>query len=193
LIALKLTLPTDRFGSTCATRPVTDHLRQLPAKSGSPSHRIRFPKADGRCLRYAYEMTRAARAWLGFLVAPAVPAILLYVWGHLKGYGHDSVLGPLILAPFAYASALVFGVPAYLLLTRKGIRGLGSYVGTGALIGLVCAVAFKLSEAASGWNWTPGHEYSLSLARYSGPDIAIAVIYAAIASAGFWVITVRKS
>ena len=143
-----------------------------PGKSGSPSHRIRFPKADGFCLRYPHQMTRATRAWLGFLVAPGVAAILLYSGGRLKEYGHDSVLGPLILAPFAYVAASVFGVPAYLLLTRKGIRGLGSYVGTGALIGLACAVAFKLCEAVSGWNWTRGHEYSLSVVRYSGPNVA---------------------
>jgi hypothetical protein len=58
-------------------------------------------------------MTQTACAWIGFFVAPGVPAILLYLWGLHEGYGDSAVVGPILLVPFGYAGALVIGWPTY--------------------------------------------------------------------------------
>jgi hypothetical protein len=154
----------------------------------------RPPRSNGRSqpsVRLADDTCGTCMAWLSG--GARRPRHLALLRGRLKGYGDAAIVGPVLLAPpFAYASALVFGVPTHFLLTRKGIRRLSSYVGIGSVIGLTCVVVLKLTEAATSWNWTPGHEYALSLARYSGREIEIAMIYAALASVSFWVIAIRK-
>ena len=75
-------------------------------------------------------------------MAPGVPGVLLYFFNLLKGHGDAAIVGPLLLAPFAYAAALVIGVPMYLLLQRRGAHGLGAYFVLGAAIGLAVVVLF---------------------------------------------------
>jgi hypothetical protein len=137
-------------------------------------------------------MTRTNRAWIGFLVAPGAPAILLYLFGRLKGYGDGAVVGPMLLALPAYASALVLGLPVHLLLRRHGLRGFGYYAGVGAAIGLASVVAITAMQVILAWNWTPDNARALSLWKYSGRYMVIAALYAALASAAFWVIAVRQ-
>jgi hypothetical protein len=134
-------------------------------------------------------MTHTARAWSGFLVAPVVPAGFLYLFGLLKGYGDVAIVGPLLLAPFAYAAALVIGVPVYLLLQRKGVHGVGAYLALGAAIGATVVVLMFGTEAL--FSWTSAREHALGLIRNSGGYMVVAIVYAAIAAAVFWLIAVR--
>jgi hypothetical protein len=135
-------------------------------------------------------MTRVNRAWLGFLLAPGVPAALLYCIGRIKGYGNGAMVGPVLLATPAYASALLLGLPIHLYLSKRHVKGFLSYVVIGASIGLFSVVAITLIQAMGGWNYTSDHAYSLSLWKYSGGYLRVASIYAAAASAAFWVIAV---
>src|ERR1700712_863461 len=87
------------------------------------------------------DMKHLTRLWIGFFVAPAVPAALLYLWGLHKGYADASIVGPSLLIPFGYAAELIFGWPALLLLQRRGNCGLGAHLLMGGMIGLAVVVA----------------------------------------------------
>jgi hypothetical protein len=136
-------------------------------------------------------MTQAARAWIGFFVAPGVPAVLLYFWGLHKDYGDAAVVGPFLLTPFAYAAALVIGWPVYLMLQRRGSHGLGVYLVLGAVIGLALAVLMVGTEALL--SWKSAREHAVGLLGSSGRYMVVAMVYAAIAGAVFWLIAIRPN
>jgi len=133
-------------------------------------------------------MTQTARAWVGFLVAPGVPAVLLYLWGLHKGYGDAAVAGPGLLVPFGYVGALVLGWPTYLLLQRRGSHGLGAYLALGALIGAIVVAVMSTAEALLSGN---ALQYASAQFGVSLRFTVIAAIYAMISSAVFWFIAVR--
>jgi hypothetical protein len=133
-------------------------------------------------------MTQTARAWVGFFVAPGVPAILFYLWGLQKGYGDAAVAGPGLLVPFAYVGALVIGLPTYLVLQRRGSYGLGAYLALGALIGVVVVAVMSTAEALLSRN---ALQYASAQFGVSVRFTVIAAIYAMISSAVFWLIAVR--
>jgi len=135
-------------------------------------------------------MTQVARAWIGFFVAPGVPAVLLYFWGLYKGYGDAAVVEPFLLAPFAYSAALVIGWPVYLMLQRRGSHGLGVYLVFGAAIGLAAAALFFGAQALL--SWTSAREHAVALLRNSGGSVLVAMVYAAVAGAVFWLIAIRS-
>jgi hypothetical protein len=95
-------------------------------------------------------MAQATRTLVSFLVAPAIPAALLYLYNVWQGYGNAAVVGPYILTLLGYVAALIIGVPVYLLLQRKEIRSLPAYVLVGALIGPVFYLLFVVLTAYPG-------------------------------------------
>jgi hypothetical protein len=99
------------------------------------------------------------RVILAFLLAPGVPGVLLYLLGRFKGYG--AIVGPFLLSPFAYAAALVIGLPVYLGLRRKGMRSLAAYLLSGAAIGLLVAVLLFGTQALL--SWSSAHEHAVAL------------------------------
>lgn len=136
-------------------------------------------------------MTQAARAWVGFLVAPVVPGVFQYIYGLIKGYGDAAIVAPALLVPFAYAGALIIGVPVYLVLQRKGVHGLGAYLALGAAIGAAVVALTFGTEAL--FSWSSAREHAVGVIRNSGGYMLVAMVYAAIASAVFWLIAVRRS
>lgn len=135
--------------------------------------------------------TSALRALIGFLVAPGVPALVLYLIGLLFVSDWETAWGPKILAVFGYLAALVIGVPVYFLLQRKGISSLMAYLVLGALIGLVCYALFFGLWALLSWKTYP--EHALLLLKNSVKSGLIAVVYATVASAVFWLIAIRRA
>jgi len=135
-------------------------------------------------------MSKTARAWTGFLVAPSVPGGLQYLFGLLKGYGDAAIVGPLLLAPFAYAAALIIGVPVYLLLQRKRVHGMSAYLAIGAAIGATVVVLIFGTEAL--FSWTSAREHAVGVIRNSVAYMVVGVIYATVASTVFWLIAVRQ-
>jgi hypothetical protein len=137
-------------------------------------------------------MTRANRAWIGFLVAPGCTRDPALRFQSPQGLRRAAVVGPILLALPAYASALFLGLPAYLLLKRHGLKGIGTYAGSGTAIGLASVVAVTVIQMIVAWTWTPDDSRALSLWRYSGRYMVIAMLYAAIAGAVFSLIAIRE-
>jgi hypothetical protein len=130
-------------------------------------------------------MSSAARVFLGFLVAPAVPAALLYV-STLRKYGHDALVGPMLLAPFAYAAAIAIGIPLYFVIRRRLRSGPLTFAALGALIGM----AFYALVIAAERVLVPASAPTLALAvRYE----TIAGVYGALSGVSFWLIAIRRS
>jgi hypothetical protein len=122
------------------------------------------------------------RVLIGFLLAPGVPALVLYL---VKVDSSNAPLVPLLLTPLAYVAALVLGIPVYLVLRRRRIRTLLAYVILGALIGVVFyALYFGIESFLS-----PLSVPKLDAAVRRG---AIAAIYSAAASAVFWLIAISR-
>lgn len=136
------------------------------------------------------DMKDLTRVWIGFFVAPAVPAALLYLWGLQKGYADASIVGPVLLMPFAYAAALILGWPALFLLKRTGNYGLGAFLLMGAMIGLAVVLVMFCIEALLNWG---AREHLIALLQNSIGYIGIAMIYATVAGSIFWLIAVRRS
>lgn len=87
------------------------------------------------------------RAIAGFAVAPLVPALLLAIV--LLASGDARSMQTLQYTPYvafiAYPLALVFGVPAFLVMRRRGWNGWRAYLAAGALLGLIVFLLSLLS------------------------------------------------
>jgi len=130
------------------------------------------------------------RGLIGFLIAPGVPALFLYLAGLFFVADWEAAWGPKILAMFAYLVALIIGVPVYFLLQRKGINSFMAYLILGALIGLAFYVLFFGIWALISWQSYP--EHAILLLKNSIRSGVIAVVYAAVSSVLFWLIAVRQ-
>jgi len=126
---------------------------------------------------------------MGFLIAPGLPAILLYLLGLLFVADWEAAWGPSILAILAYLGALIIGVPVHFVLQRKGINGYMAYLILGSVIGLTIYTLFFLIWALFSWQSYP--EHTIILLKDSVKSGVISVVYAAISSTVFWLITVR--
>ena len=102
----------------------------------------------------------SARALIGFLVAPGVPA-LVWLLLNLNAPHGEGVLIFFLLAPFAYCAAVVLGIPAYIVLGRRSVQGLLAYVVFGAIIGALFAVAIQAIEIISNLSSAPEHAMAL--------------------------------
>ncbi|MBS1994680.1 MAG: hypothetical protein JSS86_00160 [Cyanobacteria bacterium SZAS LIN-2] len=75
------------------------------------------------------------------------------------------------------------------MLERKAIHGLSTYMVIGAIIGLLIAALLFGTEAL--FSWSSAREHAVALLKNSGGPTLVAIAYATIASAGFWLIAVR--
>jgi hypothetical protein len=119
-----------------------------------------------------------------------VPALVLYLIGLLFVSDWEAAWGPKILAVLGYLAALIIGVPVYFLSQRKGINSLMAYVVLGASIGLACYALFFGLWALLSWKAYP--EHTVLLLKNSVVSGVIAVVYATVASAVFWLIAIRR-
>jgi hypothetical protein len=125
-------------------------------------------------------MMQKARTVTGFLLAPALPALPVYLFYLFLGFGDGSIVTPMILMLLGYLAMLTFGIAAHLFMQRKQLRSLSNYVVAGLMIG----AAFFLSFAI--------------LSTYPGPlmpllsggafAMLVAMAYSAAAAVVFWFI-----
>ncbi len=129
------------------------------------------------------------RALLGFLVAPAIPALVLWLLnlGALHGGG---TLVFLLLAPFAYCAAIVLGIPAYILMRRWRAQGLLVYVMVGAIVSALFAIAIQGIDIIS--NLFSAPEHGMALLNNSMRMALIGAVYGGTASFVFWVIAIWR-
>jgi hypothetical protein len=128
------------------------------------------------------------RTILGFLLVPGAPALLLYWINPALGAEALELLG-LILGWLGYAAAIVVGVPTYLLLSRKRVFGLGSYLADGALAGLIFYVLFFGFLGLTGYQSSLQSVFLLIVDSFMSGVVAI--VYACVASGLFWLIALR--
>lgn len=134
--------------------------------------------------------TSALRVLIGFLVAPGLPALVVYLIGLFFVADWEAAFGPKILAMLGYLTALLIGVPVYFVLQRKGISSLAAYLAFGALVGLSCYVLFFGLWALLSWQTYP--EHALLLLKNSVVSGVIAVVYATVSSLVFWLIAIKS-
>ncbi len=135
-------------------------------------------------------MTQWNRVVLGFIFAPALPAVLLYGLDLLGGEGRAAWELPALLVPFAYAAALALGVPTYWLLRRSGRNSLISYAFGGVLIGLAVSVLITATYVVP--NWHSAHEHAIGRLRSSPRSVIVSVGYAVVATGVFWLIAIKR-
>jgi hypothetical protein len=113
------------------------------------------------------------RALIGFIVAPGLPALLLYVFVvATRSYRWVEVF-PIVLGLVSYAAAFGLGLPAYLILHYLGRRSFAAYLLAGLVVGL-------LTYGMMHFGWP----------LRSAPLALFCVIYGALLSALFWLIAV---
>lgn len=163
-----------RFSDSGRLPPCQVYSVNKPRTSANSNRIICNPKTG------VFRMGRVKRAAAGFLLAPALPGALLYVYGLAKGYGTAAIVGPLLIIPFAYFTALVIGIPAYRWLDRKRIRRLRTYLFAGALIGAGFDLLTNLPAICSGQSLPVG-------------VVFVATVYATLSAGVFWALAVRAA
>jgi hypothetical protein len=80
---------------------------------------------------------QTTRTVTGFLLAPAVPALPVYLFYLLRGFGEGSIVTPMILLLLGYVAMLTMGIAAHGFMKRRHMRNLSAYAKAGALLGAV--------------------------------------------------------
>lgn len=125
------------------------------------------------------------RVLSGFFVAPVFPAILLYMFNMLMGYGDAAIVGPFMLAPLGYVAAVTMGIPAYRVMQKRNVRSFRAYLFVGAVIGFVFYLLFTMLTSYPG--------QTMAVLQRSQAPLLLASAYAALAAVVFWAITVRRN
>ena len=81
----------------------------------------------------------------------------MYLYGMLFVPSNQVEFWPLMFGIFAYLAAFVLGLPAYLLLRRRGGQGLRAYLAAGALIGVVAFLLFIVVATPAHLPMTSAH------------------------------------
>lgn len=133
-------------------------------------------------------MNRSLRLAFGFLVAPGVPALALYLVSQATLASQEAYVWPVILVICAYLAAAFVGIPMHMVLSRRGTSSLKMYVLAGAFVGLAFYILFF-----GGWallDWSP--EHTPLLVKNSFRSGVVSIVYAAVSSGLFWLIAIRQ-
>ena len=131
--------------------------------------------------------TKNRPAWVGFLIAPLAPFLVLAIWGILHEGGlDDTLLGAFLILPISYLSSLVVGAPVVYFLRSCGMNGIWHYVLTGFLAAAIPIIVVLIYPFVMTNN--PLSESGGFLPVHYRIAIAMAVSGAAVALA-YWAIT----
>ncbi|WP_143494863.1 MULTISPECIES: hypothetical protein [unclassified Pseudomonas] len=129
------------------------------------------------------------RLLLGFLVAPVVPALLIYLWSLLVSSDADAEWGGRVFLVFGYLAMIIFGVPIFALVNRKWrVENPAAYMAGGAIIGALLGAAIFVPDIVS--NWHSKHNQSVYLIKSGLPIMGAACGF--IAGGAFWLIAIKK-
>lgn len=118
------------------------------------------------------------RLLVGFLVSPIVPGVLTLLLGAVLGSKASEAIWLLVLsAVIAYPATVVLGIPAFFVLRRFGLNGVGHYLLAGAFLGALVFVFLAPSHVQTTYFFQNGWTF-----------LSVAVGAAAIASGAFWLI-----
>lgn len=127
------------------------------------------------------------RVTFGFLISPAVPALMIYVWQILAAKKTDAEWGATVFLIIGYIAALVLGIPTYLLFRYRGIASLRAYVSTGFVMGMLAGILVFLPDVIK--NWSSNHQHAVLILINGLP--LMGGIAGLLASGIFWLIAVR--
>ena len=127
--------------------------------------------------------SRAYRTVAGFLVAPMMPAVIL-AGVVLAAGGNAQTLGYAAFASYiAYPFALLVGLPAFLVMRRKGWDGWRAYAVAGVALGLVFLVLFAGLAGFEGDAANPAGLNLLANLAFLLPFVLVCALSSAM---GFW-------
>jgi hypothetical protein len=129
------------------------------------------------------------RAFLGFSLAPLVPALAVFALNVVRVPPSDAMRGAVAVGLYGYLSALLLGVPAFFIMRKRSGAGLGAYVLAGTLIGLICYAALFVPVAIQ--NWQAGPEAALLVIRNTAGLAVLAGACGSVAAGVFWAIAAR--
>lgn len=136
-------------------------------------------------------MNSTARALIGFLVAPGVPALVVYIISTMTSTRGEAAWSSAIFAAAGYLAALVMGVPMYFVLQRKGVTGSVPYLALGALIGLICVVLAFVPHLLL-VDWKTNYEQAFTLLKTATSIAVPAMFSGTVGCAVFWLIAIRR-
>lgn len=129
------------------------------------------------------------RIVLGFLLAPLAPGMLVdfiatvevwpYGWARF-GIATAAVLG--------HPVALLFGVPAYLFFQRRGWVAFSTYVGAGAVLGVVPFAFFFVPPAVDCASGAASDSHACLVLATMAPAGIYSTVAGAVAASAFWFI-----
>lgn len=128
----------------------------------------------------------------GFLISPAIPALLSYFLGMLSSSKQWEVLWMtnIVLIP-GYIAALLFGIPTYLVLKKKGKKDLLHYSLAGAFIGFLTYALFFWPTVV--YNLSFGTEHAIGVFRNTAGYSIVGTVSGLIAGIVFWFIAIRTA
>lgn len=132
------------------------------------------------------------RTLLAFLVAPAVPTLLIYVVQFFAAERWEAAWAASVIAIFGYLGALILGAPAHLILRSRAVTSLGAYLFVGMIIGVATYALVAIPSAISQWKHNSAETALLMLKNTAGFGITAAAC-GLIAGIVFWSIAIRKT
>lgn len=133
----------------------------------------------------------AARTIAGFLISPAVPALMMYLLALISSSKHWEVLWltNIVLIP-GYIAALLFGIPAYLILKKKGKKELLHFSAAGAFVGFMTYALFFWPAVIEGIFY--GKAHAVGVLRNTAGYSIVGTVSGLIAGIVFWFIAIRS-
>ena len=128
------------------------------------------------------------RAVIGFSLAPGAPALFLYIYGSVLAGKPDAIWSAAFLALTAYGVALCAGLPAYLLLRRRGLGSLRFYCASGAVVGALTGATLTAALFGADILEISVNEVWMKV----WPVAMYGAGYGSLSSSLFWAIAVRR-
>ena len=136
----------------------------------------------------ANESPGTGRVLAGLLIAPALPALLMYLGQAIVG-GLGTYQMALFILMFGYPLSLIVGLPAYLVLRWKRVHRAQPFVYVGAAIGLI---GYGLFFALTASNPVYTNDIRLALLKNTYAIGVLGLGCGAISGLVFWYVAMKS-
>ena len=126
---------------------------------------------------------------LGFLVSPAIPALLVYLISCIFDSHSGAAWSAKLILVMGYLAGLIIGVPTYLLLRKINKTSFLAYIVSGLLVGLIFSLIIVVLSVTDAYNY--GFEHAVGVFRNTIGSSLMGMVSGAIAGGVFWFISVR--
>ena len=131
----------------------------------------------------------ARRVIVGFVIAPAVPALVVLALQAGAIAQGRAEWGTSLFAVLGYATAVVVGLPAFLLLRRRLATSFVKYAALGTAIGVVPACVLFLPDVVAGWD--ARHEHAVLLLGNLWRAALGGAVLGCVSAVVFWLVAIR--